>query len=305
MRIKELFEVFNGSSLALVHMTEEAPKVNFVARSRENNGVVSKVDIIDDKTPFEAGLLTVALGGSVLSTFVQEKPFYTSYHVKVLKPRKPMSFNEKLFYCMCIYSNAYRYSYGRQANKTLENLEVPSFRPSWVDAMEINTNKIKSEVKSTGSALDTSNWSYFRLSDYFTMYSGDYVPKNSYNNGETPLVSASDTTNGVLDYCDLPSNFNGNCITIGKVGLTAFYQDRPFLASADVTVLEPIFSLNKYIGLFLVGVLRADSYKWNYGRQIRLGDCRELSIKLPSLGGKPDWGYMESYIKTLRNSDLI
>lgn len=25
--------------------------------------------------------------------------------------------NEKLFYCMCIQKNAYRYSYGRQENK--------------------------------------------------------------------------------------------------------------------------------------------------------------------------------------------
>ena len=305
MKIKYLFDIYSGNSLALIHMTEEEPTINFVSRSRENNGVSSVVDKLDDVEPFEAGLLTVALGGSVLSTFVQEKPFYTAYHVKVLRPKREMSFNEKLFYCMCIQNNAYRYSYGRQANKTLDNLEIPSSVPSWVNTAVINSDKIKSSIEPENLDVDTSSWKWFNLVSYFNMFSGDYVPKNSYNKGETPLVSASDTDNGVMDYCDLPSNFDGNCITIGKVGLTAFYQDNPFLASADVTVLEPKFNLNKYVGLFLIGVLRADSYKWNYGRQIRLGDCKELIVKLPSLNGEPDWSYMESYIKKFKYSDLI
>ena len=34
---------------------------------------------------------------------------------------------EKLFYCMCINLNKYRYNYGRQANRTLSQIIVPDF----------------------------------------------------------------------------------------------------------------------------------------------------------------------------------
>lgn len=288
MKISDLFEVRYGINLALTHCeivdTDDDSAINFVSRTAKNNGVVAKVRRIEGKEPQSAGLITCAAGGSVLSTFIQEKPFYSGRDLYLLIPRREMSFSEKLFYCMCIKSNAYKYSYGRQVNKTIKDIIIPDTVPSYITDYKVDFLKVKSTVIPQHGELSTLSWKWFKLSDYFSMLSGSYVPKNSYNNGETPLVSASDTNNGVLNYCDLPSNFNGNCITIGKVGLTAFYQDRPFLASADVTVLEPVFTLNKYIGLFLVGVLRADSYKWSYGRQIRLGDCRELSIKLPSLG---------------------
>ena len=55
----------------------------------------------------------------------------------VLEPKREMTFNEKLYYCMCIQNNAYRYSYGRQANKTLKNIVIPDDVPEWVKHTEI------------------------------------------------------------------------------------------------------------------------------------------------------------------------
>ena len=50
----------------------------------------------------------------------------------ILVPKKSMTEEQKLFYCSCIKRNKYRYNYGRQANKTLKNLEVPATTPKWV-----------------------------------------------------------------------------------------------------------------------------------------------------------------------------
>lgn len=51
-----------------------------------NNGVDIKVGYVNDVEPFEAGLVTVALGGSYLgSCFIQEEPFYTGQNVAVMK----------------------------------------------------------------------------------------------------------------------------------------------------------------------------------------------------------------------------
>jgi len=67
--------------------------INFVSRTAQNNGVVEQVEVFGDTKPFDAGLITVALGGSVLSSFVQLNPFYTAFHIMVLIPKIKMSFN--------------------------------------------------------------------------------------------------------------------------------------------------------------------------------------------------------------------
>ena len=130
MKISDLFVLHQGNGFELYNMNvSDTSDINFVSRTAQNNGVVAKVSKDESKEPFPAGYITVALGGSVLSSFVQTSPFYTAYHIMVLEPKKEMSFNEKLFYCMCIQKNAYRYSYGRQANKTLKDIMIPDDVP--------------------------------------------------------------------------------------------------------------------------------------------------------------------------------
>jgi hypothetical protein len=46
-----------------------------------------------------------------------------------------MSLDTKLYYCLCIEANRFRYStYGREANRTLKTIQVPVLHhvPSWV-----------------------------------------------------------------------------------------------------------------------------------------------------------------------------
>jgi hypothetical protein len=82
---------------------------------------------------WDDGLITVALSGSsVLSSFVQLEPFVTAFHVAVLVPRREMGLGEKLWWCRCIEANQYRYNFGRQANRTLASLRVPTSIPEWV-----------------------------------------------------------------------------------------------------------------------------------------------------------------------------
>ena len=138
MRVDELFYLHQGNGFELYNMSQSLDSnISFVSRTAQTNGVVGKVDQVDGVAPFPAGYITVALGGSVLSSFVQKDPFYTAFHIMVLEPKRDMTFQEKLFYCMCIQNNAYRYSYGRQANKTLKDIEVPDNTPEWVNCTPI------------------------------------------------------------------------------------------------------------------------------------------------------------------------
>lgn len=148
MKISDLFVLHQGNGFELYNMNlSDNSDINFVSRTAQNNGVVAQVDKEENKVPFPAGYITVALGGSVLSSFVQIKPFYTAFHVMVLEPKREMTFNEKLYYCMCIQNNAYRYSYGRQANKTLKNIVIPDNVPEWVKQTEIVPLTTKNHIK--------------------------------------------------------------------------------------------------------------------------------------------------------------
>ena len=142
--LNKVFEVEHGSKLDLNKMEEcsslTKDAVAFIGRSGERNGLRAFVRRLDDKEPYDAALISVALGGSALSSFVQPQPFYTAQNIDVLRPRAEMSLDVKLFYCLCIEANRFRYStFGREANRTLKTLLVPTLKsvPAWVDgAME-------------------------------------------------------------------------------------------------------------------------------------------------------------------------
>lgn len=127
--ISDIFEVEYGVNLELNKCEEttldDVEAINFVSRSRENNGVTAYVKNIPEITPQSAGLITVAGGGSsVLSTFVQQKPFYSGRDLYLLIPREEMSIYTKQFICTIIMANKYKYSFGRQANKTLAQIKI-------------------------------------------------------------------------------------------------------------------------------------------------------------------------------------
>lgn len=133
--ISGLFEVVYGVNLELNRLTRDSNGLNFVSRSAKNNGVTGKVAPIPDLNPIEAGVLTVAGGGSVLETFVQLEPFYSGRDLYYLRPLVKMSIEQKLYYCMCIRANKYRFNYGRQANRTLKDIPIPVIAeiPTWVN----------------------------------------------------------------------------------------------------------------------------------------------------------------------------
>lgn len=154
--------------------------------------------------------------------------------------------------------------------------------------------------------LNTSSWRWFYLDNYFDIKAGVYHYPEEYIEGNTPYISASNENNGVGQRIDLIPDFKGNCIVTGKIGCTAFYQEEDFCATSDVNVFIPKFNrFNKNIGLFIVSVINmGENYKWSYGRQCRVGDSKEIKIKLPAKGNDPDWEWMEEYIKSIKSKNI-
>lgn len=309
MKISDIFNLIKGNNFELMNMREnQNSEINFISRTSQNNGVVSSVDTYNDTKPFPAGMLTVALGGSVLSTFVQNKPFYTSYHVMVLEPKKEMTFNEKLFYSMCIKENAYRYNYGRQANKTLKDIELPDTIPDWVNNLKINYNILDTKVKQSSSLnLNSVKWEDFKIGDLFNIINGIKYPKSDRTSGNLPLVSTTAENNGVSDYIAQRDEIYSNILTVaysGSVGAT-FYHEKNVFVGETVFALVPKFELNKYIGMFLCTILNHNNKKYDYGRKIIGSRYVDEYISLPSINSNPHWSFIENYIKSLPYSDKI
>ena len=115
-----MFEIRMGNGFDKNKMTDDEPSVNFVSRISYDNGVDWFVDSVEGVEPFEAGMVTVALGGSYLGhAFIQLEPFYTAQNVAVLKAKFPqMTFEVKLFISSLIRREAgYKYqAFGRELN---------------------------------------------------------------------------------------------------------------------------------------------------------------------------------------------
>jgi len=141
--LNKVFKIERGNKFDLNKMSRCAPSeqaVVFIGRTGERNGFVAFVEKLDATEPFESGLITVALGGSALSSFVQPRPFYTAQNIDVLRPLVTMSLDTKLYYALCIEANRFRYStFGREANRTLRHLLTPPPEcvPSWVEGATV------------------------------------------------------------------------------------------------------------------------------------------------------------------------
>ena len=106
----ELFDIDMGTKMDKAKMTELNPKVNFVGRANNNNGITARIDKVEGVEPYEAGNMTLSLGGEYLgSCFIQPDVFYTSQNVVVLIPKWKMSFEVKQFISAMIFKESRLY----------------------------------------------------------------------------------------------------------------------------------------------------------------------------------------------------
>jgi hypothetical protein len=259
-----------------------------------------------------ANVITVALGGSVLSSFYQDEPFYTSFHIACLYPKQNLTKEQMIYYACIIEQNKYRYNFGRQANKTLKSILVPDVNqlPEYINKVFISDYKFNKEpVSGEKMKLDINNWKYFSISCLFDVYTSKEESAMNRVNGSVPFISSTQFSNGVARYVDDEPTIPGNTITVarnGSVG-SSFYQPIPYCASPDdIRIFNPKFTINKYIALFLITIIETEKFRYGYGRKFGTKRMKETKIKLPvTPKGSPDWKFMENYIKSLKYSGQI
>lgn len=308
MKLNDLFEIEYPKTLIFSEMTISETGINFVSSQDKNNGVVARVEECEGVRKYPAGIITVPLKGSVLMAHVQNEECYVAHQIAVLTPKTAMDLKQKLFYCLCIQKNAYRFNYGRQADRTLRELSLPDSLPEWIDQVDIIP--IRTTNKGTSIELNIKKWKEYKLSELFNFEKGKRLTKADMIPGNVIFLGAISENNGIREKIETDFFWEPNCITVnynGSVG-EAFYQDKPFWASDDVNVLyaKDFWKMNKYIAMFLITVIKANKYRFGYGRKWTLNKMKETIIKLPGKrDGSPDFQYMEEYIKSLPYGDKI
>lgn len=317
-QINRLFYVEYGNSLELESCEEttkdDPDKVNFVARTKENNGVTAYVKQLPDIMPSKAGIITVAgSGSSTLSAFVQEERFYSGYHLFLLIPRDNYSVHVKRFICVCLELDKYKYWYGRQANKTLPFIKIKlpikkdktgapiidtsykysddGYVPDWQFMEEyikqLNHKPLTTKNKARQAPeLNTQEWKRFFLERLFYIEKGKRLTADDQEEGKNIYIGAIDSNNGVANHIGQKPIHRGNTISLsynGSVG-EAFYQPDPYWATDDVNALYPKYDgFNEAIGLFIATVIRQEKYRFSYGRKWTLENMKVTDICLPIL----------------------
>jgi type I restriction enzyme M protein len=154
--------------------------------------------------------------------------------------------------------------------------------------------------------LNVENWQKFPLNKVFEHISlGKPIHKRQIDeerNGGFAYVTRTTENNGIELFIDNVGNYpvnKPNCIIIGAEGFEAFYQVDNFITGNKINILRDR-NLNLYNALFLKPILDLEvGKKFNYGRGATKERLSILEIKLPSKGGKPNWEFMEKYIKSL------
>ncbi len=316
VELEKIFEIKSGNDLDLNKLEICHDGINYVSRNRNNNGVVANVKVIEGEEPNEAGTISVALSSSsTLFAFLQDKSYYTGYHVAVLKARTNMTRNVKLFYCTCLIANRYKYNWGRQANKSIHKIKVPDISevPEWVETVKIkDLSYLSQEVNKDNIKFFKRNELYFKLvSDeeekgLFNSVRGSICTNKIETEKQFKVITSSSENNGTSKKKSMSAQFHSsNVISVSANGEScdAFYQNEEFVATDDVHVLYPNFELNPYIGLYLCTVIKCNKDKFNYARKLNNGRLNNLYIKLPvDQNNVPDFKYMENYIKSLNFS---
>lgn len=305
--------------------------IPYVTRTETNNSVDCFADSRNIEY-FEKGN-AIIVGDTTATASYQKDNFITGDHIVIIRAEW-MNEYTGLFFSTLLNKERFRYSYGRAFLKD-SILNTKMLLPTLGD--KVNFEEIEKIIKSLNikkittknnykevECLDVTDWQWFELDKLFDINAGVYHYPDEYYDGNTPYVSATNLNNGIGNMINLIPDFHGNKITTEKVKCCAFYQEKAFCATSDVNVLNPRFELNKYNALFIQTIINFnENYKWNYGRQCRVGDTKKIVIKLPvaknldgsvyidknkkfsSNGYVPDWHFMEQYIKSLPYSDKL
>lgn len=292
--------------------------IPFVGRSGENNGFQGYVN---SQCITPGNCITVGMVGT-FAPFYQKDDFVASQNILCLR-YDGMNVYNALFLCTilrCLIKQKYSYNRPIQKNKfSKEVIKLPcthddkpdfEFMEQYIKSLN-HYKRIMTASVSLGLELHQEQWQDFLIEDLFHIVKGKRLTKQDMVPGDVNYIGAISENNGVRQCIDAAKELlnPGNCITVnynGSVG-EAFYQKDSFWASDDVNILYAKgWNMNPYLAMFFCTIIKANRYRFSYGRKWTIDKMRKSVLRLPATEeGGPDFAFMEQYIRGLAYSDRI
>ena len=316
--IGDLMDAANTGNILARDVEDGTGHTPFVTASSVNNGVAayidaSKYEIIEGNC--------ILVGGKTFTLTYQKDGFVSndSHNIVIRSKNKNTSKFHYLYLISILRATLdTKYFWGDAVTK--EKLlkdsillpQVSDGQPDWaymeryMRAMERKAKEhikdLLHETNDTMLRIDIGKWKSFRLDSLFDIVKGSRLTKQDMKEGEINYVSASSFNNGITNHVANDEHVHeGNALTVTYDGSDigrSFYQEKRFWATDSVSVFRPLFSLNKYLALFMAPLIKAAGANYVYKDKWKLDDMKRAEIKLPvDADGQPDWAYMERYMQ--------
>jgi hypothetical protein len=98
----------------------------------------------------------------------------------------------------------------------------------------------------------------------------------------------------------------GNPIIIVKFKQSSNVIFLACMVARAISIFYVDLKMNVYSAMFLITLIRLEKYRFNYGRKWHKERMEESKISLPvDDKRKPDWDFIEEYIKSLKYSAFL
>lgn len=326
-KIKDLFETFIGSNGLQTPTGSYIPKKDLIESTipritvrDTNNGIDSYSESMHKNYRVFNNFISVSFMGSAFY-----HPYLASLDMKVhaLIPKNiELTKNIGNFLIRSLRNNTKLFSYGNQLSSTdlpRQKILLPiddENSPNW-QFMEAYMKQIEEKLLERyrnykllncnnlrGGVKHPAKWKEFFIEEVFEIKSGKRLIKADMMSGNIPFVGATDCNNGITEFiANKNSSLDKNILGVNYNGSVVcnFYHPYKAIFSDDVKRLSFRNIVgNKYSFLFAKAVILQQKIKYEYGYKFNGERMKRQKILLPTtVDGKPDYAYMENYMKDL------
>lgn len=328
-KVEKVFEIFNSTPYHKKYINstnDNKESIPYITRTNKNNGLK---EIVKRDFNFKVNQRDIIIFGAENATFFYQ-PFEhitgnKMYGMKNVKINKYTG-----LFIQQVLNNSTKgcgFSYGQGLTGTREkrrSVMLPVTRkdgntPDWhfmeayiKEQYQKKENEYKNYVNEIIKilvykeieTLEEKEWKDFFINDLFYIKSGVRLTKANMTTGKRPFIGSIDSNNGITNFVSNTNNsLDRNVLGVNYNGSVCevFYHPYECIFTDDVKHLSlKDIQGNKFIYLFFKQLIYNQKIKYSYGYKFNANRMERQIVLVPvNEYDKPDYEYMEQYIKNL------
>lgn len=323
--IQDLFDVEIGQAIDGNKIYKNGGLKPYVTRKESNNGLDGFIEY--EEKYYNISFPVITIGNETAKPYVHVYPFFTGTKVNIMKPKFTANKDRLLFICISLEMHKSKYSYSYTINSTRlkkQSILLPvddngnpdfEFMEQYIRDTQFQKviqyiNHCKKIVSKLGDAVQIPafseiEWKPYRINKIAEVGSGRDIYDAERSAGDLPYITAGVQNNGIGYFVgNTNKTLTKNAISISRNGAgvgNSFFHEYPALYSNDCRkVILNDYNENKFVSLFITNQIMLQRKNYNYSRKMGTARLKRQKIMLPAISyDKPDFNYMEQYIKNL------